>query len=73
MTNAATRRPEIEGLIREWFQLMTPEERASEGSKLLGFVSARLAFHCERRSVAEILWTLGDQVVIGSRPDRDPT
>lgn len=73
MTQAARQRAEIEGVVREWFVAMTPEDRAREGSKFMGFVAARLGFYCERRSVAEILWTLGDQVVIGAHPDGDPT
>ena len=73
MSQAARQRAEIEGVLREWFAAMTPEDRALEGSKMVGFLASKLAFFCDRRSVAELLWSLGDQVVMSARPDEDPT
>ena len=73
MSQASRQRTEIEGVIRAWFADMTPEDRAAEGSKMVGFLAAKLAFFCDRRSVAELLWTLGDQVVMGAAPSGDPT
>jgi hypothetical protein len=73
MSPAARQRHGIEEVIRAWFAAMTPEDREREGSKLAGFLAARLAFWVNREAVATLLYELGDQVVITTRPGGDPT
>lgn len=52
----------IEGLIRGWFDVMTPVERAEEGAKLVGTVAAQMACHCDRETTANLFWILGDKI-----------
>lgn len=72
MSLAERQREEIEGLIRAWLAQMSPEDRAREGSKLVGFMAARLAFWIpDRRAVIDLFYELGDQVVISHPPPRE--
>ncbi len=70
MNSAARQREEIEGVIRAWMAAMSPADRECEGSKLAGFLAARLAFWlADGRAVATLYYELGDQVVISSTPE----
>lgn len=68
MRPAAEARHTIEGLIRPWFALMTPAERAQHGALLVAMVAAQMRVYCDPETTADLFYQLADQIVAATPP-----